>query len=277
MGTRFTLTCPQCASTSCRESRWLTRSEKAAHPHGRPCRCLDCGQRFIFTVPRTRSTRALITALVASAVVLAGGMLLFTPLGEDDDVHGAVSVHSDEANGEEETRFPDEEKLRLAARAGDAEAQFRLGRAALLDHSSGVEGAEQAVSWLRKAAEQGHTGAMIQLGKLYRSGLGLAQNYEFAVRWIRAAAHARDPDGMVELGRLYRNGIGVERDAVQAYIWFNRAAAARHFDGAAERDSVALKLSAEELRLAQHHSLDVPPEIPHPGNPALAPVAADGR
>ncbi len=145
--------------------------------------------------------------------------------------------------------------LEEAARNGDAEAQFRLGRAALLDTTRGKEGAAEAVAWLRQAATGGHTGAMLQLGKLYRSGVGMPQNYEYAGKWIRSAAEAGDSDAMVELGRLYRGGLGVGADPVQAYVWFNRAAAAMNIDGARERDGIALKLSPEELKSAQAASL----------------------
>jgi len=74
------------------------------------------------------------------------------------------------------------------------------------------------------------------------------------------AARAGDPQGMVEFGRLHRSGIGVERDAVQAYVWFNRAAALLNMDGVQERDGIAVKLDADELRRAQALSLEAAEE-----------------
>ena len=46
--------------------------------------------------------------------------------------------------------------------------------------------------------------------------------------WLHTAAQRGSPEGMLELGRLYRDGVGVEKDLVKAYVWFNRAAAARN-------------------------------------------------
>ena len=73
----------------------------------------------------------------------------------------------------------------------------------------------------------------------------------------RARAASWTPGGSAAaLGRLHRSGIGVERDAVQAYVWFNRAAALLNMDGVQERDNIAVKLGADELRRAQALSLE---------------------
>lgn len=259
MSTRANVVCPKCATASCRESRWLSRDEKNAHPGGRPHRCLNCGHRFILTAPTNPRTRRTLLVAAISTALLAAGLTLFTTLSDDagDDALLEAPIYgNDNGNGNAvNARLTDRESMQAAAHAGDADAQFRLARAALLDHSGGRESAEEAVRWLHKAAGQHHSGAMLQLGKLYRSGIGLTQNYAVAAQWIQAAALTGHSEAMVELGRLYRGGIGVERDLIQAYVWFNRAAAARNMEGVNERDNVALKLSAEELNLAQHHSL----------------------
>lgn len=256
MSTRAKVACPKCAAVSCRESRWLSRSEKTANPGAQPHRCLGCGHRFIVAAPARPRVRAAALVLGAALTLTLAGFALFILLSADSAEPLLPTAPPQHGNGNG-TASPDSaDKLQLAAHAGDADAQFRLGRAALLDHSGGRESAEAAVHWLRKAAAQNHAEAMLQLGKLYRSGIGLTQNYALAAQWIRAAALTGDSEAMVELGGLYRSGIGVERDPIQAYVWFNRAAAARNLDGAAERDRIALKLSAEELSLAQHRSLE---------------------
>jgi TPR repeat protein len=95
---------------------------------------------------------------------------------------------------------------------------------------------------------------MVQLGKLYRTGLGVLQNFDLAVDWMRKAAASGDAEGMMELGRLYRTGTGVKQDLIQAYVWFNRAAAALHNEALNERENVALRLSPAELKEAQVRS-----------------------
>lgn len=54
---------------------------------------------------------------------------------------------------------------RKAAEAGDAEAQFRLGRVLMSGATDDPQGAEKAVSWLEKAAAQGHEQARAALPK----------------------------------------------------------------------------------------------------------------
>lgn len=52
-----------------------------------------------------------------------------------------------------------------AAEAGDAEAQYRLALVLRSGRTEAPDGPEQAVAWLRKAAEQGHAKAKEALGQ----------------------------------------------------------------------------------------------------------------
>ncbi|MBK7356128.1 tetratricopeptide repeat protein [Propionivibrio sp.] len=144
--------------------------------------------------------------------------------------------------------------IKIAAEGGDAGAQFRLGQALLQDPSRSVENSAHALRWLQMSAENGNTEAMIVLGRLSRSGVGLLQNYSQASKWIQTAADRGNPEGMLELGRLYRDGIGLDKDPVRAYVWFNRASAARNLDAVREREAVARTLTADELKEAQSRS-----------------------
>ncbi|HRP24537.1 sel1 repeat family protein [Thauera sp.] len=252
------LSCPKCGSTDCRESRWRSHQEKTDNPGRHPYRCLTCAHRFVAARAGALASRRGLT-LAAAVVVLialslvAGGTAWM--LADDDGTHPLAANGPDggagSASGNE--TGPSVE----AAQSGDLEAQYRLGRAALLNTARGKEATLEALGWLKRASEGGHTGAMILLGKLYRSGVGITQNYELAARWIAAAAEAGDPEGMVEYGRLHRSGIGMTQDAVMAYVWFNRAAAALNMEGVHERDSVAIKLTPEELKRAQALSLEL--------------------
>ena len=248
MGVRFAVSCPQCASTRCRESRWSSHNEKADNAGKHPYRCLSCSHRFIadahLSVNGLGGRSTWLTAAAAAIVIsVAAGsvVLLWTDGTPPEQTAPAASVASNATLD--------------AARNGELEAQFRVGRAALLDTSRGKEGTAEAVSWLRQAANGGHSGAMLQLGKLYRSGVGVPQNYEYAEKWVRSAADAGNGEAMVELGRFYRSGLGVKADLVKAYYWFNRAAATMNMEGVHERDLIALKLTADELKTAQAESL----------------------
>jgi hypothetical protein len=246
MSTPTQTACTACGSTDTRLSRWRSHDERIGNPGLHPYRCGQCGHRFLARA----STRA---GRRKWPLVVAGGAALLV-LG----IVGATLfvVAGDEQALDEAERIAAVAPTLEAARQGDHEAQFRLARAALLDPERGKEATREAVDWLRRAAEGGHTGAMIHLGKLYKSGVGTPQNYDLAAHWLGNAARAGDAEGMVEFGRLHRSGVGVEQDSVQAYVWFNRAAAALNMDGVQERDSVAIKLAPEDLKRAQALSLE---------------------
>jgi TPR repeat protein len=73
------------------------------------------------------------------------------------------------------------------ARAGDPDAQYRLG--ILYETGLGVTQSDaDAVKWYRKAAAQGNAAAHNRLGVMYERGQGVAQNYAEAVKWYRRAA-----------------------------------------------------------------------------------------
>ena len=98
-------------------------------------------------------------------------------------------------------------------------------------HGRGVRQDEaEAARWYRRAAEQGHGEAQVNLGVLYEAGLGVRQDYLEAARWYRKAlecgsAPSRDA-AAVHLGVLNAEGLGVERDDAAAVEMFKQAAAA---------------------------------------------------
>lgn len=244
--------CPVCGSTETRLSRWRSHDERVRNPAMHPFRCGACGERFLApaTGRAARRTWPILVAGAAALLVIAiVGAIVFALIGDDHPADTAASAALTAPSLD-------------AAREGDLDAQFRIARATLLSPERSKEATREAVEWLRRAADGGHTGAMIHLGKLYKSGIGTPQNFELAARWLGEAARAGDAEGMVEFGRLHRGGIGVEQDSVAAYVWFNRAAAHMHMEGVQERDSIAIKLSPDELKRAQAMSLleDAPGE-----------------
>jgi len=93
-------------------------------------------------------------------------------------------------------------RLLEKAKAGNAEAQFRVGLA--YDMGRGVPcDYAQAASWYRKAADRGHPGAQNNLGGLYVRGLGVEQNDTEAVRWYARAAAEGHQAAQNNLGYMY--------------------------------------------------------------------------
>jgi TPR repeat protein len=103
--------------------------------------------------------------------------------------------------------------------SADAEEYLDLGNQA---HREGDIRA--AMSWFRKAAEQGHATAQLQLARI----LDIADENEEAAKWYQRAAAQGNAEAEFELGKLYAAGIGVSKDLKQAVQAYQRAAQQGH-------------------------------------------------
>ena len=84
-----------------------------------------------------------------------------------------------------------------AAEQGHSEAQFELGRLYYLADRN-----EEAVKWYRKAAEQGHAEAQYQMGFFYDCGIGIRSDKDEALKWYSKAAEQGYADAIEELKKL---------------------------------------------------------------------------
>ena len=140
--------------------------------------------------------------------------------------------------------------FRKAADQGVAIAQVTLG----LMHAEG-EGVPQdyaeAVKWLRKAAKQGLVEAQTLLGFMYHDGEGVPQDIAEAVKWWRMAVEQGDVDAQYNLGHMYREGRGVSQDYVCAHMWYNLAAALGHDCARDSCDLLAKCMTLDQVAEAQ--------------------------
>jgi hypothetical protein len=143
------------------------------------------------------------------------------------------------------------ERLELAG-SGDRDAQYAVAQAYLF--GTGVEeSVEQALSWLRKAAEDGHRAAQVQLGDHFRFGIEGGEDLPQAAMWYRRAADQNDAHAQYKLGQMYLDGVGVARDALAAANLFRAAAVAGNADAIA---ALATMGDAGELTEASAAWLD---------------------
>lgn len=109
--------------------------------------------------------------------------------------------------------------LQAAARAGNADAQFRLGEA--YRTGSGVPtDRDQAITWLKRASDQGSQPARDALGML----LFTRGNRQEAMPLIEAAAARGDARALYILATARFNGDYVARDWPRAFAEMSRAA-----------------------------------------------------
>ena len=111
---------------------------------------------------------------------------------------------------------------RKAAEQGTDVAQFNLGL--MYEVGRGVtQNDAEAVSWYRKAAEQGNASGQLSLGSMYAIGRGVTQNYAGAVSWFRKSAEQGNADAQYHLGLMYENIRGI-KDKKEAIRWYKKAA-----------------------------------------------------
>jgi tetratricopeptide (TPR) repeat protein len=109
---------------------------------------------------------------------------------------------------------------RPLAEAGDADASFNLGQAYRLGR--GVEtNLAAAQSWLERAARKNHVDAQATLGLLLFENADRQQ----ALRWLKSAAERGEPRALLVYGTALFNGDGMRPDPVLGYAYVSRAAA----------------------------------------------------
>ena len=105
------------------------------------------------------------------------------------------------------------------AEAGDAEAQFRVGR--LYDIGEGVSvGGAQAVRWYEKAHKQGNLKATYNLARMLDVGERIPRNYGRASTLYLFAACKGHLKSQFNLGLMYMGGHGFPRNYIRAFMWF---------------------------------------------------------
>jgi uncharacterized protein len=115
--------------------------------------------------------------------------------------------------------------FRLAAEQGDVAGQFWLGLSALEFPDAGVD-ADEALQWIRRAAESHYPPAETALGALsWDEG-----NFSEAQKWFERAAKQGLSEAQYCLGLMLSEGDGVPQDLEEARRWFNLAANQGHLE-----------------------------------------------
>jgi TonB family protein len=60
---------------------------------------------------------------------------------------------------------------------------------------------------------------------LYKNGRGVSQDYVKAAEWFHKAADQGNSDAMSNIGWLYQYGLGVDKDSDVAAVWYRKAVA----------------------------------------------------
>lgn len=169
------------------------------------------------------------------------------------------------------------EDLANQAEAGDAEAEFQLGRA--YEEGNGIPQDDQlAFKWYKKSADQGNVKAENSLGIMYSIGRGVSQNKQDAAQWFLKATDGCDPNGAYNLAIAYYNGDGVVRDAGFAFVWLLVARQCGNYEMQTTLDRISAEITATQREIGEWkfvHYLLTNPEFKPEVNPLLTTVATD--
>lgn len=130
--------------------------------------------------------------------------------------------------------------LRRAAQQGDSYAMVVLGRAYRKGEGGLPRDLDRATRWLTRAQEAGHASADAALTRVNRD-LGAQGD----IRALIEAAEDGHPGAMADLGRAFLEGQGVQQNREHARTWLTRAAQAGHSGARAELGEMLLDSDPE--------------------------------
>lgn len=113
--------------------------------------------------------------------------------------------------------------LQPAAEAGNADAQFYMGRL-YAGGRAGVMDDFEAANWFEKSARQDNAEAQYQLARLYLSGWGLSKDPKAAKEWLWKSGRLGFVKAQLLLGDLLSAGEVVPQDLDAARLWYAQAA-----------------------------------------------------
>jgi TPR repeat protein len=105
-----------------------------------------------------------------------------------------------------------------------------------------------AFAYWMPLAQRGDAKSQASVGFLYYSGKGVRRDDGQSLEWFGRAAEAGQPTAQFFLGLHYYYGRGVARDLARAYSWCDIALTNGYTESLFCRDSVALEMSAEDVR-----------------------------
>jgi hypothetical protein len=148
----------------------------------------------------------------------------------------------------------------LGAYTGYLEFRQNASKPAVVVAASAPASVDSDVASLKAVADAGDGNAQAMLGKMYLEGNRVPQSYATAAKWFRLAAMAGNAESQVAIGDLLEQGRGIIQDYVQAHMWFNLAAAAGVPEAESRRNTLAAKMTPEQIAEAQKLAANWKPE-----------------
>jgi TPR repeat protein len=101
---------------------------------------------------------------------------------------------------------------------------------------------------------------MIQLGRCYANGIGVAKDISKAIDCYKAAFRRGDYSANASLAYHYRHGIGVAKDEIEAYAYLSLASD-RFPEARTELDRLGAALGSEQRAAGQRRAKEMHAEV----------------
>ena len=161
-----------------------------------------------FTGHTDTGKKWMITPLEADAAtsipedVTTTDLLREKALGGDVKAQYELSVRLDDLNGSNPAEVAS--WLKLAARAGLKEAQYRLGEYLMKGHAAIVSNPVEAMSWFQRAADQGMPQAQFALANCFELGYNGQESLTDAINWYQQAKSGGISGADQKLSQCYK-------------------------------------------------------------------------
>jgi uncharacterized protein len=106
---------------------------------------------------------------------------------------------------------------------------------------------DQAVKWIRMAAEKGDATAEYELGIYYLRGLGVDKDPSVAARWFQRSAEQGHVQAQNSIGYSLATGHGTETDLIEAYKWYSLAIAQNDPNAKVNLQKLLAQLAPEQI------------------------------
>lgn len=263
--------CPECKSSNVRRSRRKPSSRSVEKMFSYWIRCLECGARFLaidWSLIAWWITTASISLTVAGFIIHTN----FNSPGKKKI--GPTAASPIDLNFDNNDKpFPlVKREIVKSATVETPENQYAFGLSLLKDflEKGNSSSLNEALKFLKNAANRKNARAQATLGALYEKGCGVIQDYTEAIRWYRQAAEQGEAEAMLRLGLMMQGGKGAPQDLVEAYIWLNLAAARGDRRAEDSRDSVGKLMPLGKIHSAQNSCRNLDKKIPRLDQPTAS-------
>lgn len=175
-----------------------------------------------FIVRHRPESRSLRRAAPAGVILLVMGAFLMSQAGL---YHPSQTAVASSRNVNTASLLPQAQPSSLASSAAHVETSPTHRQITDPDVMEEIqELSRYEVAGIRRLAFSGDEYSEFELGMLYETGHGLAQNCAKAAEWVTKAAEQGNPAAAYNLGLRYRDGDGVSVNPAEADKWLHKAA-----------------------------------------------------